>query len=276
MGWLVDHEIDHAWIDEGMLDQPPSELDTRLALKKAPVSALPPGLHRPLEERFRLMARDLYGSTEIGAGTAVPWERTDRVGSGSMGWCLPNRESKVIDAAGADVPAGEVGELCFRGSGMMLGYHNRPEVNDELFLPGGWFRTGDLVRKTADGEHFFVGRNRDMVRRSGENISSAEVEMRIQELPDVLEVAVIGVPDPARDEEVKAIVVRKPGSALAVAEIIAWCHEGLAPFKVPRYVEFRAELPHTSSGKIAKAALKAEDPFTEGVVDVLALAADPA
>ncbi|WP_206789643.1 class I adenylate-forming enzyme family protein [Amycolatopsis sp. MtRt-6] len=276
LGWLVEHDIDYAWIDEGMLDLEPSELDGRLALKKAPIAAIPPELHRPLEERFGLMARDLYGSTEVGMGTFVPWERADLVGSGSMGWCVPNRESKVIDEAGAEVSPGAVGELCFRGSGMMLGYHNRPEVNAELFGPGGWFRTGDLVRKTADGEHFFVGRTRDMVRRSGENISAAEVELHIQAMPDVLEVAVIGVPDPDREEEVKALVVRKPGSGLTVETIIEWCHEGLARFKVPRYLEFRDELPHTDSGKIAKSVLKAEDPFTGSVVDVRALAVDPA
>src|SRR5262249_25909667 len=132
------------------------------------------------------------------------------------------------------------------------------------------------VRKTSDGEHFFAGRAKDMVRRSGENISSAEVELRILELPDVLEGAVVPVPDPARDEEVKAVIVLKPGSTLAVADIITWCREGLARFKVPRYLEFRDELPHTASGKIAKAVLKAEDPFGDSVIDVLALASDPA
>ncbi|MBP2326460.1 acyl-CoA synthetase (AMP-forming)/AMP-acid ligase II [Kibdelosporangium banguiense] len=272
--WLIDHEIDHAWIDEGMLDFPPSELDSQLPLRKAPVAAVPPALHRPLEERFHLMARDLYGSNEVGIGTFVPWERPDLMGDGSMGWCVPNRESKVVDSDGHELPPGQAGELCFRGRGLMLGYHNRPEANAELFLPGGWFRTGDLVRKTEDGRHYFIGRTRDMVRRSGESISCAEVEMHILAHPEVADAAVIPVPDPDRDEEVKAIVVRKPGAALTVAALIAWCREGLASFKVPRYVEFREELPLTSSGKIAKAALKAEAPFTAGVVDVLAPAAD--
>ncbi|WP_219825489.1 class I adenylate-forming enzyme family protein [Nonomuraea typhae] len=275
MRWLTDHGIDMAWIDEGMLKQEPSELDHRLQLKKAPVSAISPALHKPLEERFGLMARELYASTEVGPSTFVPWERTDLVGSGSMGWCLPHRESKVIDAAGAETAPGEVGELCLRGSGMMLGYHNRPEVNAELFLPGGWFRTGDLVRKTADGQHFFLGRARDMVRRSGENISSAEVELHMQAQPEVAEVGVIPVPDPERGEEVKAIVVPKPGSTVTAAQIISWCRQGLAPFKVPRYIEFRDTLPHTPSGKIAKSVLKAEDPLHDGVVDTRAVSSDP-
>ncbi|MEU5046291.1 class I adenylate-forming enzyme family protein [Streptomyces griseorubiginosus] len=269
MNWLVDHQIDMAWIDEGMLDFPESEADRRLALKKAPVSALPPSLHESLERRFGLRAREVYASTEVGNGSYVPYERTDTVGTGSMGWCFPQRESKVIDQDGAEVEPGRSGELCLRGSGMMLGYHNRPEANAELFLPGGWFRTGDIVRKDADGQHYYEGRLRDVIRRSGENIAAAEVELQIMALPEVDEVGVVPVPDPDRDEEVKAVVVLKPGASLTAQEIEAWCLQGLARFKVPRYVEFRDSLPYTSSGKIAKAELRAEPP-SDRVVDLRA------
>lgn len=269
MGWLVDHRIDLAWIDEGMLDLPESEADGQLALKNAPVSALPLSLHEPLEQRFGLRAREMYASTEVGPGTYVPYERTDTVGTGSMGWCFPHRESKIIDADGKEVEAGRSGELCLRGSGMMLGYHNRPEANAELFLPGGWFRTGDIVRKDVDGQHYYEGRVRDVIRRSGENIAAAEVELQIMALPEVDEVGVIPVPDPQRDEEVKAVVVLQPGATLTAQDIEAWCLQGLARFKVPRYVEFRDSLPHTSSGKIAKAELRSE-PAGDGVVDLRA------
>ncbi|MEU5195335.1 class I adenylate-forming enzyme family protein [Streptomyces scabiei] len=269
LNWLVDHRIDMAWIDEGMLDFAESEADGQLALKKAPVSALPPSLHEPLERRFGLRAREVYASTEVGNGTYVPYERTDTVGTGSMGWCFPQRESKVVDQDGAEVEPGRSGELCLRGSGMMLGYHNRPEANAELFLPGGWFRTGDIVRKDADGQHYYEGRLRDVIRRSGENIAAAEVELQIMALPEVDEVGVVPVPDPDRDEEVKAVVVLKPGASLTAQEIEAWCLQGLARFKVPRYVEFRDSLPYTSSGKIAKAELRAEPP-SDRVVDLRA------
>ncbi|MFJ9900012.1 class I adenylate-forming enzyme family protein [Streptomyces sp. NPDC091280] len=269
MDWLVDHRIDMAWIDEGMLDFPESEADRRLALKQAPVSALPPSLHEPLERRFGLRAREVYASTEVGNGTYVPYDRTDTVGTGSMGWCFPQRESKVIDQDGGEVEPGRSGELCLRGPGMMLGYHNRPEANAELFLPGGWFRTGDIVRKAGDGQHYYEGRLRDVIRRSGENIAAAEVELQILGLPEVDEVGVIPVPDPQRDEEVKAVVVLKPGASLTAQEIEAWCLQGLARFKVPRYVEFRDSLPYTASGKIAKAELRAE-PHSDRVVDLRA------
>lgn len=272
MDWLVDYQIDMAWIDEGMLDMPFDERESYLSLKRAPVSAIAKSLHAPLEARFNLRARELYASTEIGNATFVPWDRDDLVGSGSMGFCYPNRETKVVDENREELPPGVAGELCVRGSGMMLGYHNRPEVNEELFLPGGWFRTGDVVRKEADGRHFYQGRLRDMIRRSGESIASAEVEQFISTMPQVEDVAVVAVPDALREEEVKAIVVLKHAAHVTAAEVVEWARTGLAAFKVPRYVEFRSELPYTGSGKIAKAELKAEEPFNDNVVDVAALA----
>ncbi|MFJ7213695.1 class I adenylate-forming enzyme family protein [Amycolatopsis sp. NPDC098790] len=268
MDWLHDYRIDFAWIDEGMLEFPEDPRDKSLSLKRAPVSGLPSAAYAQLEERFGIAARECYASTEVGSGTAIPFDRGDLAGNGSMGFCFPNRESKVIDENLEEVPPGTPGELCFRGSGMMLGYHGRPEVNAELFLPGGWFRTGDVVVKEADGQHYFRGRLRDMIRRNGENISAAEVEMHLGAMPGVDDVAAVPVPDPDRDEEVKVIVVPEDGVELTAAQVVEWAREGLAPFKVPRYVEFRAELPYTASGKIHKAALKDEpEPLHAGVVD---------
>lgn len=269
MGWLHDHQIDFAWVDDFMLEEPEHPSDKLLAMSKAPIAGLPGEVHRALEQRFGFQARDWYASTEAGNGTFVPWERNDLVGVETIGLAWPTRESKIIDAEGLEVPAGSTGELCLRGRGMMLGYHNRPDANAELMLPGGWFRTGDLVRKDDEGLHYFQGRLKDMVKRSGENISCAEVEMRIQALPEVFEVGVVAVPDRDRGEEVKAVVVLQSGAELSATRIEQWCREGLAAFKVPRYVEFRAELPHTASGKIAKAELRAEaDPTGKSVVDL--------
>ncbi|SED27000.1 crotonobetaine/carnitine-CoA ligase [Amycolatopsis tolypomycina] len=268
MGWLHDYRIDFAWIDEDMLEFPEDPRDKSLALKQAPVAGLPVVAYAPIEERFGIKARECYASTEIGSGTAVPFDRDDLAGTGSMGFCYPNRETKVIDKDLGEVPAGTVGELCVRGTGMMLGYHNRPEANAELFLPGGWFRTGDLVVKDHDGQHYFRGRLRDMIRRSGENISAAEVELHLDGMPGVEAVAAVPVPDPDREEEVKVIVVPEAGVELTAEQVVAWARGGLAPFKVPRYVEFRAELPYTPSGKVHKAALKQEPhPLHEGVID---------
>jgi acyl-CoA synthetase (AMP-forming)/AMP-acid ligase II len=271
MGWLVDHQIDMAWIDEEMVDLPPSDNDAPLLLKRAPVAAVPPEGIALLEEHFGIVARDFYASTEVGNGTFVPWDRRDLAMKGSMGFCFPTRESKIIDSNLQEVPVGVSGELCLRGEGMMLGYHNRDEVNAELFLPGGWFRTGDIVRKDAEGAHYYEGRLKDMVSRSGENIASAEVELQILLMPEVHAVGVIPVPDRERGEEVKAIVVLKDGARVSAEDVVVHARTGLAAFKVPRYVEFRTELPYTASGKVHKAALKAEEPLNKATVDVTRL-----
>lgn len=271
MGWLRDFKIDFAWIDEDLLEFPPDPRDSGLALQRAPVAAMPRWAYAPILERFGIRARECYASTELGNGTYVPYDRDDLAGNGSMGFCFPNRESKVIDGSGDEVPAGTQGELCMRGRGIMLGYHNRPEANAELFLDGGWFRTGDVVIKDADGQHFYVGRTRDMIRRSDESISAAEVEAHVGALAGVYDVAAVPVPDAQRGEEVKVIIVREAGSELTAEQVVAWAREGLASFKVPRYVEFRAELPYTPSGKIHKAGLREEpQPLHEGVVDTRA------
>lgn len=258
MSWLTDYDIDFAWISAGMLDLPVSDADSRLKLRRAPVDAIPPELHQPLEQRFRLKARELYASTEAGGGTFVPWDRDDLVGSGSMGVCFPHRETKIVDANLDEVPAGTQGEMLIRGPGMMLGYWNRPEANAELLLPCGWFRTGDIVRKDSDGLHYYIGRTRDIIRRSGENISAAEVEQQLLAMPEIIEAAVIPVPDAGRGEEVKAALVLRPGSKVTEQDVADWARQRLASFKVPRYIEFRPELPHTGSGKIDKTILRRE------------------
>ncbi|MFC9491361.1 class I adenylate-forming enzyme family protein [Streptomyces hydrogenans] len=271
MNWLHDYKIDFAWIDEDILEFPADPRDAHLVMKRAPVSGMPGWAYEPLLQRFGIRGRECYASTELGNGTAVPYDRDDLVGNGSMGFCFPNRESKIVDENFNEVQAGTPGELCMRGPGIMLGYHNRPEANAELFLDGGWFRTGDIVVKEADGQHYYKGRVRDMIRRSGENISAVEVEAQIATLDGVYDVAAIPVPDRDREEEVKVIVVREPGSDVTAEQVIAWAREGLAAFKVPRYVEFRAELPYTASGKIHKAALKEEaEPLHDGVIDTKA------
>ena len=184
-----------------------------------------------------------------------------------MGLCWPTRETKIVDADLVELPPGAPGEMLIRGPGMMLGYWNRPDTNAKLMLPGGWFRTGDIVRKDAAGLHFYVGRTRDIIRRSGENIAAVEVEQQILAMPEVMDVAVVPVPDHDRDEEAKAIVVLHPGNQLSARDVVAWASERLAPFKVPRYIEFRSELPRTGNGKIAKTQLRNEPPFAEGVID---------
>ncbi len=257
---LWDFDIDFAWISHRLLKQPPSDRDRGHELLRAPADQLVPATHAELEQRFGVVVREWYGSTEAGTGTLVPWDDHAKTGSGSIGIAGPFRETKIVDDTFEEVPCGEIGELCIRGPGMMTGYFNRPDTNREQFLEGGWFRTGDLCTKGSDGHHYFKGRLKDVIRRSGEQIAAQEVEHVLSGMPGVMKVAVIPVPDERRGEEVKAYIVADAAhqASLTPEHIFDWCRSRLAGFKVPRYLEFRSDLPLTSSGKIAKALLRSE------------------
>jgi crotonobetaine/carnitine-CoA ligase len=155
----------------------------------------------------------------------------------------------------------------------MREYLKNPEATAEAWR-GGWFHTGDEVRRDGDGYYYFVDRRKDLIRRSGENISSSEVEAVIRSNPRVLDVAVIPVPDPIREEEVKAYVILKPGETDETCppeEILAWCEDRLAYFKVPRYLEYRDSFPRTPTEKVQKQVLKTErEDLAAGCYDRLA------
>jgi crotonobetaine/carnitine-CoA ligase len=157
----------------------------------------------------------------------------------------------VVDDTDTDVPAGTVGEMVLRGPDMMDGYFKNEEATAEIFR-GGWLHTGDLVRRDEAGRFFYVGRKKEMIRRSGENISAAEVEETIASHPAVRMAACVPVPDEIRGEEVKAYVVLREGATAEPAEINAHCEARLAYFKVPRYWTFVDDLPRTPSERIAK------------------------
>jgi crotonobetaine/carnitine-CoA ligase len=218
-------------------------------------SGIDPELHATFEKRWNCRWREAYGLTETGSDLIVPLGDTSCVGTGSIGkpsfW---KKEVMVVDENGNPVPQGEIGEIISRGEPMMLGYWNKPEATAER-VKNGWFWTGDLGFIDLDGNFHFVGRKKDMVRRSNENISSAEVESVLTEHPKVEMAAVVPVPDPIREEEVKAYIVL---SALETKEtvrpkdIIAFAKTRLAAFKLPRYIEYRTELPMTPSERVEK------------------------
>jgi crotonobetaine/carnitine-CoA ligase len=144
---------------------------------------------------------------------------------------------------------------------MFRGYVNRPEVTVQT-LAGGWLHTGDIARQDERGFLYFMGRSKDIIRRSGENVSAAEVEEVLRSHPRVLEAAVIAVPDELRGEEIKAYVMTVPGASqdtLSPAEIVAWCARKLAKYKIPRYIEYRTiDFPRTPSMRVKKEELRAE------------------
>ncbi|MGP3725809.1 AMP-binding protein [Cereibacter sphaeroides] len=265
-GWLEEHEIDFCllpWVLHGMAPQPH---DAQNRVVRANIYGCPRDLHRGLEERFDLNAREAFGMTEIGPAMFAPIERADKVGSGSCGVPCPFRECRIVGEDGQPVARGEIGELQIRGPGIMLGYYNNPEATAEV-LKDGWFSSGDLFRQDEDGFFYIVGRKKDMIRRSAENIAAREVETVLAAAPGVAEVAVVGVPDPLRGEEVKACIRLKEGviADTAILEgIVATAQAGLAPFKVPRFYAFVEDFPRTASLKIAKPRI------TEGVADLRA------
>jgi carnitine-CoA ligase len=158
---------------------------------------------------------------------------------------------------GREVAPGDVGELQLRNPTVMLGYWGMSDESEAVLLEGGWLRTGDLVRSEADGNYTYVGREKDVIRRRGENLAPAEVEEALASHPAVAEAAVVGVPSELSEEEVKAFVVLLDDHGDLEA-IRAHAAERLAPYKVPRYIEVLLELPHTPTGRVAKHKLPRE------------------
>ncbi|MDO9499152.1 class I adenylate-forming enzyme family protein [Falsiroseomonas sp.] len=273
MDWVRREGVEYCIFPQIVLKQPESPDDSRNALKRVSIFGLRSDMHAAMERRFGCVARESFGMTEIGSGLTTPPEAVEMIGSGTCGLPSPFREASIRDADGRELGAGEIGELWIRGPGILKGYWNKPEANAEAFREGGWFRTGDLFRRDARGFHFIVGRVKDMIRRSSENIAAREVEAVLMQMDAVEEAAVIGVPDADRGQEVKACLVLKPGlgqADLPPEAVFAHCAAQLARFKVPRFLEYRASLPKTPSQKIAKHVLVAERPdLREGAIDRL-------
>jgi crotonobetaine/carnitine-CoA ligase len=238
-----------------MLGTPGSPRDRENRVRHVACSAIPVPLHRQLEERWGAPWHESFGMTETGSDISVrPEEHDGLVGTGCIGRPKAGREARVIDGGGNDAARGEVGELVLRGTGMMDGYLDDPEATDAAFR-GGWFHTGDLVRMDESGLLYYVGRKKEMIRRSGENVSAAEVEGILSLHPAVRSAACVGVPDKLRGQEVKAYVVLEQGRTreeVVSRELADFCSERLAYFKVPRYWEYRDELPRTPSERVAK------------------------
>jgi long-chain acyl-CoA synthetase len=180
--------------------------------------------------------------------------------SGSIGLPLPDVEAKIMDyETFAEKPAGEDGELWLRGPQVMKGYWNQPEETGKTITEDGWLRTGDIARVDGEGYFYIVDRLKDIIISSGLNIVPREIEEVLYMHPSVREAVVAGIPDPKRGETAKAYVVLKEGQTATAEEITAFCAKQLAPFKVPRLVEFRTELPKTQVGKVLRRVLIEEE-----------------
>lgn len=200
-----------------------------------------------------------YGMSEIPASLGNPYEGPRKLGSLGVPLRHPDPEVpwievRIVDQTGANVARGETGELIVRTPNVMTGYFRDPAQTQASFRDG-WFMTGDLVRQDEDGYFFFVARKKDIIRRRGENIAGAELDRVIGEHPGVAEVAAIGV-EAELGEEILAAIVPRPGAGPTAGDIREWCARRLAPHKVPRFVVFLDELPHTGTHKVAKFLLK--------------------
>jgi acyl-CoA synthetase (AMP-forming)/AMP-acid ligase II len=220
-------------------------------------SPISPQLLKRSIEVFRCRFTQLYGLTETtGAITALLHEDHHGERLLSCGRPMFGAEIDVVDPLGQPVPVGQIGEVVYRGSGVMRGYWRRPEDTAAVIRDGGWFHTGDAGSVDADGFLYIRDRVKDMIVSGGENIYPAELEGVLAGHPAVADVAVIGVPDDQWGEAVKAIVVIRPGAELTDTELIDWSRERLAGFKRPRSVDFTDEIPRNPSGKILKRELR--------------------
>jgi acyl-CoA synthetase (AMP-forming)/AMP-acid ligase II len=198
---------------------------------------------------------DGYGMVELGGGAAVkvlPPGLPLPIG-GLLGLPMPGYRMKIVDDDGNDMPRGEVGELAIKGPGVMRGYHGQEDESRDALTEDGWLRTGDLARRSRLGLVEFAGRKKDVIKHGGYSVFAAEVEDALDEHPDVLECAVVGVEDPRKGEVPAAAVRRRDGATLSESELREWAGERLAKYKVPQRIVFVDSLPRTGTDKVRKA-----------------------
>jgi crotonobetaine/carnitine-CoA ligase len=245
-----------------ILAQPPSPLDRENPMWRCPYGiAITDEEWDEFERRFNTTLLDLYGLTEtLAPCTMTPvWSERRRGSVGLPGFDI---EIKIVDDERNEVPIGQTGEIAIKGTpglSLMKEYYKNPKATQEALDGNNWFYSGDYGKMDEEGWVYFVDRKKDMIHRAAENVSAAEVERVIMEHGDVEEVAVIGVPDPIRDEAVMAVVRLIRGAKLTAEELQKYCKSRMAKFKVPEFVIFREhDFSKTSVGKIRKNIVRAE------------------
>jgi len=236
---------------------------------------VPTEIYRDFERRFELKIQTVYSLTEAPFAIMGPREGTQPRKPGGIGVPMEHpdpsvmNEVKIVDDMGTEVPRGQQGEIIIRNPATMIGYFKDAEKTIEAKRDG-WVYTGDIGYQDEGGYFFFIGRKKEVIRRRGELISPTEIEAIINSHPSVQGSAVIGVPSGlgSGEEELKAYVSLKPGEATTPEEIISWCAEKLADFKIPRFIEIRDNFPRSAIGRIQKNLLKTEKQnLVEGCYD---------
>ena len=202
---------------------------------------------------------DGYGMVELGGGVAVkllpPGFRLPV--RGLVGVPLPGYRMKIVDDRGEPVARGDVGELAVKGPGVMRGYHGQEAATADALTADGWLRTGDLARRGRLGFVEFAGRKKDVIKHGGYSVFAAEVEDALEEHPEVVEAAVVGLPDERKGEVPAAAVRRAPGGSVSEDDLVSWAGQRLSDYKVPRQVRFVDDLPRTGTDKVRKQDVKA-------------------
>jgi long-chain acyl-CoA synthetase len=206
------------------------------------------------EQKFGIPVHEGYGLTEASPVVTFNPQGFDRK-PGSVGIPLRDIEIRIVDENGEELLPGEEGEIVVRGPNVMKGYLNRPEATKEI-LRDGWLYTGDIGYTDEEGYLYIVDRKGDMIIKGGFNVYPREIEELLSHHPSILEVAVVGVPDPVQGEEVKAYVVLQPEARASSNEIIAYCMSQIAKYKCPKYVSFVQSLPKNALGRVQKHLLK--------------------
>jgi long-chain acyl-CoA synthetase len=208
------------------------------------------------QDRYGFVIYEGYGLTET--SPCASYNHNQKYKLGSIGTPIENVEMQIVNADGHQVQPGKLGEIVIKGPNVMLGYWNRPWETAQV-MKNGWFYTGDVGQMDKEGYFYIVGRLKDMINVSGFKVYSTEVENVIYQHPAVAEVAVYGVPDPVKSEIVKANIVLKSGQETTGEQIIKFCFEKIAAYKIPHAIEFVDSIPKNSTGKVLKEVLRREN-----------------
>jgi amino acid adenylation domain-containing protein len=236
----------------------------RIRFLRTSSAPLSPSLHREFLDKFKLPLIQAMGSTEAGNVFSNPVPPgTNKIGSPGLPWGF---ETQIVDRDGAEVPAGEPGEVLIRGDGMMQGYYKDPEGTVAALDAESWLHTGDLAYRDEDGYFFIVGRSKELIIKGGMNIAPKQIDEILETHPAVLEAAAVGVPDPYMGEDVVAFAVLRNGTRCDEGALLSFCESQLGHFKTPTRIYFVQDLPKGPSGKVQRLRLveEAEKSATAG------------
>jgi acyl-CoA synthetase (AMP-forming)/AMP-acid ligase II len=230
---------------------PPREALAGIRFCRSASAPLPPEHLRAFEEKFGIGVVETMGLTETVAPAFSNPHEPQRRKAGSVG--LPSGcEARIVDEKGLEVPDGTAGEIVIRGPQVTPGYYKNGEASAGAFFPGGWFRSGDIGVRDADGFFRVTGRIKELIIKGGENIAPREIDEVLLRHPAVLDCAAVGVPDRHYGQEIMACVIRREGQSCTADELRAFCAEHLGPFKTPKAIHFVSELPRGPSGKVQR------------------------